>query len=216
MKSVLSCIVCASIVLCLLATVRAQEVKPIELLEPKTTGGMPLMEALENRQSGREYSEKMLPQQVMSNLLWAAFGINRPEEGKRTAPSAMNRQEIDIYVALKEGLFLYDAEKHVLKPVLSDDIRALTGKQDFVSVAPVNLVYVADYSRMGDASDEVKVMYSAANAGFISENVYLFCASEGLVTVVRGYVDKEELGKAMKLVPEQHVVFAQTVGYPKE
>jgi SagB-type dehydrogenase family enzyme len=216
MKSFLSCIVCALIVLGAVDSARTQEMKPIELLEPQKAGGMPLMEALENRRSGREYGVKMLPPQVLSNLLWAAFGINRPEDGKRTAPSAMNRQEIDIYVALAKGLYLYDAEKNSLIPVLPDDLRALTGKQDFVSVAPVNLVYVADYSRMGDMPDEVKAMYSAANAGFISENVYLYCASEGLVTVVRGYVDKEELGRAMKLGPERHIVFAQTVGYPVE
>ena len=191
----------------------AGEMKPIELPDPQTKGGMPLMDALQNRKSDREFSSEKLPEQALSNLLWAAFGVNRPESGKRTAPSARNWQEIDIYVALEKGLFLYDAASHSLKPVLPDDIRALTGKQDFVGKAPVNLVFVADFSRMGDASDDQKKMYSAADAGFIAQNVYLYCASEGLGTVVRGYLDREELAKAMKLGPERYVTFAQTVGH---
>jgi SagB-type dehydrogenase family enzyme len=217
MKSLLACIIGASLILCAMAplTGHAQQMQQMELLDPQTTGGMPLMEALKNRKSDREYREEMLPPQVLSNLLWAAFGINRPEAGKRTAPSAMNRQEIDIYVALAGGLYRYDAENHALNAVLPDDIRGRTGKQDFVSIAPVNLVFVADYSRMGDMSEDLKAMYAAANAGFISENVYLYCASVGLGTVVRGYVDRDELQKTMQLKPEQHIVFAQTIGYPK-
>jgi len=190
----------------------AGEMKPIELPDPQTKGGMPLMEALQIRKSTRDFSEEELPTQVLSNLLWAAFGVNRPESGKHTAPSARNWQEIDVYVALENGLFLYDAVSHSLNPVLPEDLRAQTGMQDFVGRAPVNLVYVADYTRMGDASDDQKRMYAAADAGFIAQNVYLFCASEGLGTVVRGALDREALAKAMKLGPEQHVTFAQTVG----
>jgi SagB-type dehydrogenase family enzyme len=193
--------------------VRAGEMKAIELPDPQTGGGMPLMEALQNRKSDRQFSAEELPKQVLSNLLWSAFGINRPESGKRTAPSARNWQEIDIYVALEKGLFLYDAVSHSLNPVLPEDLRAQTGMQDFVGAAPVNLVYVANFTRMGNASDEQKGMYAAADAGFIAQNVYLFCASEGLGTVVRGALDREELAKAMKLGPEQHVTFAQTIGY---
>jgi len=154
--------------------------------------------------------------QVLSNLLWAAFGINRPDSGKRTAPSAVNWQEIDVYVAIAEGLYLYDAESHGLNLVLEGDIRAETGKQDFVKDAPVNLVYVADFSKMGMANEEDKVFYSAADTGFIGQNVYLFCASEGLATVVRGWIDKPALAKTMKLKPDQRVMLSQTVGYPKE
>ncbi|UCF06050.1 MAG: SagB/ThcOx family dehydrogenase, partial [bacterium] len=182
---------------------------------PRTDGGRPLMQVLAERHSSREYSTEKLPAQVLSDLLWAAFGINRPESGKRTAPSAVNWQEIDIYVATAEGLYLYDAKKHALNRVLAEDIRAATGRQDFTAEAPVNLVYVADFSRMGKASDEQKAFYSAADAGFIGQNVYLYCASEGLATVVRGAVDKEALAKTMKLGPEQRVILAQTVGYPK-
>jgi SagB-type dehydrogenase family enzyme len=192
-----------------------KELKPIKLSKPKTDGGMPLMQALKARQSSREFNTKSLPLQVLSNMLWAAWGINRPD-GKRTAPSAMNLQEIDVYVALAEGLYLYDAKANILKPVLSEDIRAMTGGQPFVKDAPVNLVYVADYSKMGRVSDKDKVFFSAANTGFISQNVYLFCASAGLVTVVRGYVDKPALARVMKLRPDQEVILAQTVGYPKK
>ncbi len=149
-------------------------------------------------------------------MLWAACGINRPETGKRTTPSAMNRQSIDVYVATAEGLFLYDAKWHTLKPILNHDIRALTGKQSFVAEAPVTLIYVADFKKMGDIKDEEKNFYSATNAGFISENVYLYCASEGLATVVRGSIDRESLAKAMKLGDNQKIILAQTVGYPKE
>jgi SagB-type dehydrogenase family enzyme len=177
---------------------------------------MPLMQALNARHTERAFSERELPPQVLSDLLWAAFGVNRPDSGKRTAPSARNWQEIEIYVAMAKGTFLYDAKNHRLLPLFEKDIRAETGDQPFVAGAPVNLVYVADYSRMGTMPKEVKRFYSGADAGFISQNVYLFCASEGLATVVRGLVDREELPKVLKLPANKKVVFAQTVGYPAE
>jgi len=195
---------------------KAESPKVIKLLQPQTDKGIPLMTALKNRRTGREFSDRKLSIQVLSNLLWAAFGVNRPGTGYRTAPSAVNWQEMDIYVALPEGLYLYDANTSVLGQVLPNDIRALTGKQLFVKDAPVNLIYVADLSKMGRSGAEEKNFYSAADAGFISENVYLFCASEGLSTVVRGLVDREGLAKAMNLRPEQKIILAQTVGYPKK
>jgi SagB-type dehydrogenase family enzyme len=191
-----------------------EQAKAIKLPKPQMTGGMPLMEALLARQTRREYSSKELSEQMLSNLLWAAFGINRPDSGKRTAPSAMNMQEIDIYVATADGLYLYDAKENALNPILSEDIRAATGPQPFVKDAPVNLVFVADFSRMR-GSEENKVFYSATDTGFISQNVYLFCASEGLATVVRGYVERDMLAKVMKLRDDQKIILAQTVGYPK-
>lgn len=194
----------------------AQDLKPIKLVDPNMEGGKPLMQALNERSSSREFSDEMLPEQVLSDLLWAACGVNRPESGKRTAPTAMNMQEIDVYIATAKGLYLYDAAKHMLEPVLAGDIRAATGRQDFVAVAPVNLIYVADLSKMKRGDEEQKKFYSATDTGFISQNVYLFCASEGLVTVVRGAVDKEGLAESMKLRPDQNVVLAQTVGYPKK
>ncbi len=190
--------------------------KVIKLPPPQTEGGMPLMAALKARCSTRSFSSKPLPLQVLSNLLWAACGVNRPESGKRTAPTAMNMQEIDVYVALPEGLYLYNAKEHQLELVLMQDLRAATGRQPFVAEAPLNLIFVADYAKMGRASAEAKDFYSATDTGYISQNVYLFCASEGLATVVRGMVDKAALAEKMGLRPEQKVVLAQTVGYPKE
>jgi nitroreductase len=174
------------------------------------------MQALKARQSSREFRPEPLPVQILSNLLWAAFGINRPESGSRTAPSAHNWQEIDIYVATAAGLFMFDAKPHALLPILSQDIRALTGTQGFVSQAPVQLVYVADFSRMGQAAGETdKHFYAPADTGFISQNVYLYCASEGLATVVRQSIDKAVLAATMQLRPEQQIMLAQSVGYPK-
>jgi SagB-type dehydrogenase family enzyme len=197
------------------AWLAAQEPKPIELPQPQTEGGKPLMQALKARHTTREFKPNPLAAQVLSNLLWAAFGINRPDSGKRTAPSARNWQEIDIYVAMAEGTYVYDAKTHRLNPVLSGDIRAATGGQDFVKDAPVNLVYVADLAKTGDASAEGQNLYTAVDTGFISQNVYLFCASEGLATVVRGTVDRPALAKLLKLRTDQKIIVAQTVGYPK-
>ena len=186
------------------------------LLKPQIEGGKPLMQVLKDRKSSREFSSEKLPLQVLSNMLWAAFGINRPDSGKRTAPSARNWQEIDIYVATSEGLYLYDAKAHLLIPILAEDVRVMTGLQSFVKDAPVNLIYVADFSKTGTATNEEKEFYSAANTGFISQNVYLYCASEGLATVVRGHIDRAALAKVMKLRPDQKVILAQSVGYSKK
>jgi len=194
----------------------AQETQVLKLPEPQTEGGKPLMQCLKARQSGREFSPDKLQLQTLSNLLWAAYGINRPDSGKRTAPSASNWQNIELYVATAEGLFLYEAKEHALVQVLKEDIRAVSGTQDFVKTAPVNLIYVGDYARISRGTDEDKRFYSGTHAAFISQNVYLFCASEGLATVVRASINREELAKAMKLRPEQHIILAQTVGYPKK
>ncbi len=188
------------------------EAADIQLPAPQTSGGKPLMQALKERKSARQFSAEKLPPQVLSNLLWAAFGVNRPD-GRRTAPSAMNWQEIDIYVALAEGTYLYDAKEYLLRQITAGDLRGATGSQPFVRDAPVNLVYVADMARTGKAGPEDQRFYSTADVGFVSQNVYLFCASEGLGTVVRGTVNREALAKALKLRPEQKVMLAQTVGY---
>ncbi len=165
--------------------------------------------------SSRDFSTEPLPVEVLSNLLWAAFGINR-SDGRRTAPTASTRQEIDIYVAAASGLYLYDAKANVLNPVLTQDIRAMTGHQPFVKDVAVNLVYVVDYSKMGTVSNEDKILFSADATGAISQNVYLFCASEGLAVRVRANMDKPALAKAMKLREDQKIVLAQSVGYPKK
>jgi SagB-type dehydrogenase family enzyme len=198
----------------MLATaVGAQELKPVILPAPQTDGGRPLMQALKDRKSTREFSGEKLPVQVLANMLWAGFGVNRPD-GRRTAPSAMNWQEIEIYVVTADGAYVYDASKNRLEPVAKGDLRNLAGTQPFVATAPVNLVYVADLTKVtGDAGE--KELFTGADTGFIAQNVYLYCASEGLATVVRASVDREALGKALKLKATQKIVLAQTVGYPK-
>ena len=206
---VIAMFLCASFAL-------GQELKPLILPAPQTDGGKPLMQVLRDRHTTREFSSDKLPTQVLSNLLWAAFGINRPGEGKRTAPSAINWQETDVYVAMADGLYIYDAKGNKLDPVLAGDVRDMTGMQPFVKDAPVNLIYVADLAKAGKVSAEYRDLFTAAGTGFIAENVYLFCASEGLAVVVRGMVDREALAKVMKLRPDQRITLAQTVGYPKK
>lgn len=193
----------------------AQELKAVKLPAPQTDGGRPLMQVLKDRRSTREFGPGALSPQTLSNLLWAAFGINRPD-GHRTAPSAMNWQEVSIYAATAEGVYIYDAKENALKPVLAGDIRAATGTQAFVKDAAVNLIYVSDLSKTGHASSSDTEMYTAADVGFISQNVYLYCASEGLATVVRGSVDRAALAKTLKLGPQQKIILAQSVGNPKK
>ncbi len=204
-------------------SVTVGDLKPIKLLKPQTDIGKPLMQVLKERKTIRSISPKELPDQVLSNLLWAAFGINRSDSGKRTAPSAVNWQVIDVYVALQKGVYLYNAENHMLVPVLNRDIRentfhTLQPKKGSIKDAPLNLVLVADSKKRNifavftDKSEED--MYSASDAGFICQNVYLFCASEGLGAVVRAMINRPELRKLMGLRPEQKIILAQTVGYP--
>ena len=193
----------------------AQEATVKQLPPPQTDIGKPLMQALKLRQSTRSFEIKALPVQELSNLLWAANGFNRPEAGKRTAPSAMNMQEIDVYVVLEDGAYLFDAKKNELNPIVSKDIRSAAGTQPFVKNAPLNLIYVADYAKITRVSNEDKILYTGADAGFIAQNVYLYCASQGLGVVVRASVDRAALGKELQLRSEQKIVFAQTVGYGK-
>jgi nitroreductase len=195
-------------------TLIAQELQPIALPAPQTHGGKPLMEALALRSTGRAFASDELPAQTLSNLLWAAWGINRPKEGKRTAPSASNWQETDMYVVMSTGAYVYNALTNSLKPIVSGDYRALTGKQPFVKDAPVTLVFVADATRMkaGDLSEPIKW----ADTAFISQNVYLFAASEGLATGVRANLDRPTLAKALKLNADQSITLAQSVGFPKK
>jgi nitroreductase len=192
----------------------AQE-KSIALPAPQRTGGKPLMQALAERQSGREFADRQLAPQVLSNLLWAAVGVNR-SDGRRTAPSARNWQDVDVYVTLPEGLYLYDAKAHALTLVAGGDLRAATGSQPFPAQAALNLVYVSDGAKVPASTAEPdRSLYAGAHTGFIAQNVYLFCASEGLSTVVRALVDRAELARRMHLRPEQRITLVQTVGYKK-
>jgi nitroreductase len=189
--------------------------KTIKLPPPDKQGGKPLMQALNERKSAREFSSEKLQLPVLSNLLWAACGVNRTD-GHHTSPTASNKQEIDVYVAAPDGLYLYEAKDHQLRQILTEDIRALTGTQPFPKDAAVNLIYVADLAKAGRTRTEDIEFYSGADTGFVAQNVYLFCASQGLATVVRASVDRTALAKAMKLRPDQKICLAQSVGYPKK
>ena len=186
----------------------------VELPPPDRSGGMPLMQALALRRSERAFAPTALSAQKLSNLLWAADGINRPEIHEHTAPSAMNAQEIIVYAALEDGLYRYHAEEHVLQLVAHADARGVTGLQDFVDDAPLDLVYVADYERMKLIPEWRRLHYAAVCAGAIAQNVYLYCASSGLATVARGLFDEAALADALGLGHHQHIVLTQTVGIP--
>lgn len=196
------------------AVATGEQLKPLALPPPRAEGGMPLMSALKLRHSTREYSDRPLPEQTLSDLLWAAFGINRPS-GDRTAPYWRHIMVIDLYVAMADGVRIYEPKAHALLPYLAGDIRAQTGLQDFVGTAPLNLVYVSHGERMTDISPEERRLFASVDSAFIGQNVYLFCASEGLVTVFRGAVDYPKLNRTLKLADQQFVTFAQTVGYPR-
>jgi nitroreductase len=181
----------------------------LNLPAPQKTGGMPLMDALAKRSTARAFDSKDLSPQQLSNLLWAAWGINRPD-GRRTAPSARNFQEIDVYALLKTGVFVYVAKGHQLSRISSEDCRALGGTQSFVKDAPVTLILVADLAKVGGAGRDMALI----DTGFISQNIYLYCASQGLATGARASVDKAALGPRLKLRPDQLIVLAQSVGHP--
>ena len=186
----------------------------IDLPAPQTSGGRPLMEALAKRATAREFDAKDLSPRQLSSLLWACFGINRPD-GKRTAPSAKDSQETDIYVILKRGAYVYDAKSNQLNLVEKGDLRSLAGTQAFATNAPVTLIFVADLARMGQWSNEEKRSFANIDVGYISQNAYLFCASEGLATGARASVDRKALGMRLKLRPDQVIILAQSVGYAK-
>ncbi len=187
----------------------------ITLPPPKRRGGMPLLQALWRRESQREFMPRALPRQTLSDLLWAAGGINRPELGGRTAPSAMNAQEVQLYVALPRGLFHYEPTAHRLEMSVAMDVRRVTGYQDFVDSAPLDLVYVADHAQMKLVPAAQREAFAFAAAGAMAQNVYLFCASAGLATVIRAWFDRHALAQAMGLGPDQQLLLAQTVGLPK-
>jgi SagB-type dehydrogenase family enzyme len=173
---------------------------------------MPLMSALTSRQSRREFAPGPLPAQTLSDLLWAAAGINRHDLGGRTAPSAMNAQEVLLYAAMPQGLYLYDPVRHALQLTVAGDVRRVTGQQDFVDSAPLDLVFVADHARMKLVPAAQREAYAFASAGAMAQNVYLYCASEGLATVIRAWFDRHALSQAMGLQADHQLLLAQTVG----
>lgn len=189
-----------------IAPLPAQDLKPIDLPKPEISGGMPLMQALARRQTTRAFADKPLSRQMLSNLLWAAFGVNRPREVKaglgRTAPSAMNKQEVEIYLALEQGVYVYEAEANRLRPVLPGDIRARISPEA-AAHAPVTLIYVADS----------KLDYAQVDIGFIGQNVYLFAASEGLNGWFYAF-HGQDTASILKLPEGHRALYAQSVGYP--
>lgn len=200
-----------TVLTCVLISLQAQDLKPIQLHKPNVQRGISVMSALEKRHSTREYAEKKLELQDMSDLLWAAVGINRPESGKRTSPTAMNKQEIEVYVCLAEGAYVYNAKEHVLEPVAKGDFRpAVGGGQDFVKSAPACLVIVGDLDKFNG-----EILMPAVDAGIVSQNISLFCAGTGLVTVPRASMDQAQLKKVLKLRAGQRPLMNHPVGYPK-
>ena len=200
-------------------TAQTQSLQTIALPKPETKGTKSLLEALSQRQTNREIGDEKLSPQMLSNLLWAAFGVNRAESGGRTAPSAMGVKEMDIYVFLSDGVYLYDAASHTLKPVLAGDHRSKAGTQANVGRAPVNLLYVADLEKYGGGrgmrvEPATQLAWSNAHAGFIGQNVYLYAASEGLAAWFRAFVDVPALTSLLNLRASQKVMYCQGVGYP--
>lgn len=216
MKSKILKIICSVVISSLSIIVDSQD---ISLPAPDKTGGKPLMQVLNERQTIRTFTKDTLTRQQISDLLWAAWGINRADQKKHTAPSSSNRQEIDVYVALPAGLYLYTPETNILKQVNNKDLRKLSGTQDWVADAPVNLIYVADLGKLGKKEGDVitdsNLLSSYANTAFIAQNVYLYCTSANLGSVVRGLVPRDQLSAEMGLRSNQRIILAHTVGVPQ-
>ncbi len=185
----------------------------VDLPEPRLDRTVPLMQALKARHSERDYASQPLSLPDLSDLLWSALGVNR-STGERTVPFWRHVMAIDLYVALAEGVWLYEPKPHRLCPYLAMDLRGQTGLQDFVATAPVNLIYVARGDDMQGLSEADRRLYASVDAAFIGQNVYLFCAAAGLATVFRGALDQSRLGHALMLPSHQFVTFAQSVGHP--
>ena len=197
-------------------SVFSQKPFDIELPSPIKTGGKPFMETLNDRQTLREFSDLEFSNQKVSDMLWAAYGINRPDQNKRTAPSARNVQEFEIYVILKGGIYVYDAVNNILIGIAEGDHRAEIGRQDFVATAPMILVFVADFSKYSENMDEqTKNIYAGIDCGYISQNVYLYAASEGLATVVLGSIHKDKIKNLLLLSDSKKAILAQPIGYVK-
>jgi SagB-type dehydrogenase family enzyme len=195
---------------------RAQELKEIKLNAPDKSRGTPVMQALADRASAREMEETPLSPQDLSDLLWAAYGINRPD-GRRTAPTAKNAQDIDLYVCLPAGAYLYDAKNNLLKPVVNGDLRpVLASGQEFMKKVPVVLLIVSDYSRFRLDDNEKARLWAAMDGGIVSQNINIFCAAAGLSTVPRAYMDQEQLKTILNLTATQMPVLNNPVGYPKQ
>jgi Nitroreductase family len=194
----------------------AQGPQAIELPPPIMEGGRSLMQSLKDRQSIRDYSERSLPQQILSNLLWAAWGVNRAESDGRTAPTWRHVHALDIYLAMADGVWRYEPKGHRILFHMPGDLRAQTTTgQPFVATAPLSLIYAFDMSKVSGTAESEGIAAAAACVGMVGENVYLYCAAEGLATVFRQSVPGAKLARVLNLPSAQIIQFAQTVGYPK-
>jgi len=181
----------------------------VVLIEPHKLGGVPLMETLAKRETNRNFTQDTLSNQQLSNLLWAAVGINRPN-GKRTAPTARNAQEIDLYVFMENGVYLYEPKSHTLKLLFLGDKRSVVLKQEGFIDCPVLLLFVANYDKMEKFAESDREFYGAVDAGYISQNVYLFCASEGLATCAIGMIHRPQIIELLQINGKP--ILAQIVG----
>lgn len=188
--------------------------KTIQLPQPQKDSGKSISYCLQNRTSTKEFDNtKTLSEQQIANILWAAYGFNRAD--KRTAPSAMNCQEFTMYVFLPEGIYRWNDAKNELVLIEEGDLRYLTGGQDYVADAAMNIVYVADYAKMESIAKESQVAMAYADCGLIAQNVYLYCASENLGCVIRGYIDRPTVEKRLNLPTSSKVILSQTIGFKK-
>jgi hypothetical protein len=193
----------------------AQELKPITLNQPDKTRGLPVMQAFSNRASATGWSTEKIKLQDLSDLLWAANGINRPDSKKRTAPSAMNSQDVDVYVFLEEGVFIYNGNNHILEPVVGGDQRLLAaGRQVEMAKAPVILVMISDISKFKQGEDSMKLSMAAMDAAMVSQNISIFCAGAGLITRPRATMDQVKLKEVLKLKDTQYPLLNNPVSYP--
>ena len=193
----------------------SQDLAPISLNKPNLSQGSSLMEAFQNRRSQREFSDKQLSIAEISDLLWAAYGINK-DDGKRTAPTATNAQEIDVYLINADGAYFYDAANFVLQPVYKGDLRqSIAAGQDFVLAAPISILIVADISKLRGNDNDRKIRLACMDGGIVSQNIALFCAGRNLATVPRATMDDKSLREALKLKDTQYTILNHPVGYKK-
>ena len=226
----------AAIVAVIAAGIAAEQLQPIKLNPPDKTRGLPFMQTLSVKASAREFSQKELSLQDLSDLMWAACGTNRPDENKTTASSAMNAHDVDVYVFMKDGVYLYDAENHALNPVLSGDYRsqllmARPPRPDSASRSdsaappppphaesnpPVQIILISDSDRFRRGEENLRYEWGAIDAGIVSQNISLFCAATGLKTRPRASMDKDRIKELLKLKDSQHVFLNHPVGYALE
>jgi SagB-type dehydrogenase family enzyme len=204
-------------ILILTKTSNAQNLESIVLIPPDTTRGLPVMKALAERASSKNFDTTSLKLEDLSDLMWAANGINRSEKEKKTAPSALNSQDIDVYAVMKQGIYLYNAKNHQLENVVDGDFRKLVAdKQDIFNDAPVFCLLVSDISRFPIGTDSLKLVWAAEDAGIVSQNISIFCASVGLATRPRASMDNEKLREILNLKDSQYLMLNNPVGYKKD